>query len=261
MAKTKIIIGNEYISRGGTVAIPQKHLGCGKYEVLINNITRTITAGALNRGAFRDRNSPSVFGIGYIGYGEFTASKDGDPTPEYVKWSLMLMRVADTETYNCTVSEDWKNFQKFSAWYVSQKGYGIRGMELDKQLLPLALNSEVGREYSETNCCILPYEINSKIVGKKKDNGLPQGVHRTTSGKYTAYNLKENGSRFLGTFKTIEEAAHAYNLNKADVLSRLTDKWSHILEHSVTKALEQYIVFLEGQYVANASFGIPTSLR
>lgn len=70
-----------------------------------------------------EKHIPSVFSKGFIGEG-FYKSKNSENkiTKEYSIWSGMLKRCyyqnENSILYsNCTVSEDWLNFQNFAIWY------------------------------------------------------------------------------------------------------------------------------------------------
>lgn len=48
----------------------------------------------------------------------------------------------------------------------------------------------------------------------QKQNGLPMGVHLTANGRYTAMRMTDGKMRYLGVFDTIDEARHAYQMNR-----------------------------------------------
>lgn len=106
----------------------------------------------------------SVYGIGYIGEGNFKACKNKERNNYYGIWSDMLRRCY-SEKYRdkkpsyvgCTVCEEWHNFQNFAKWY-EENYYEFEDeiMQLDKDILVKG-----NRVYSPKTCLILPNSINS----------------------------------------------------------------------------------------------------
>lgn len=93
-----------------------------------------------------DRNRPTVFGVGYLGYGPYKAYISGSkPTQHYKIWKAMLARCyrknPDGSQYyksyvGCSVHPDWHNMQVFSKWYYDNYPDGaIPGAyQLDKDI-------------------------------------------------------------------------------------------------------------------------------
>ena len=108
-----------------------------------------------------------IYGVGVSESGEFkrTVVVDGKRVrmKEYMLWYNMLQRCYSEEcqqkhpTYTgCTVSEDFKYFQRFARWCQSQVGFDLEGYQLDKDIL-LRCN----KVYSEEVCVFVPRNINS----------------------------------------------------------------------------------------------------
>lgn len=108
-------------------------------------------SGDIRKGNVRDLLFPNVFGVGFCGVGLEHQSLNGVKTKAYTAWYNMLLRCySETKpkryvTYDdCTVCDDWHNFQVFSKWF--NENY-IKGFELDKDLL---VNGN--RVYSPDTC-------------------------------------------------------------------------------------------------------------
>lgn len=69
-------------------------------------------------GSVRCPYEKRVFGVGYIGEGDYKTRENGKTTRVYQTWNNMLIRCYDEKyqekrpTYkNCFVNEEWHNFQ------------------------------------------------------------------------------------------------------------------------------------------------------
>lgn len=135
----------------------------------------------------KSRLEPTVYGIGYLGIGEYKARDGGkEKTKEYIKWISMLSRCygkayrsnpMNPKRYeDCTVCEEWHNFQNFAKWCNEQPNFGRPRYALDKDMI------EFGNTvYSPDKCWIISPAVNSiiKMVSWKKDSDLPTGVYRS----------------------------------------------------------------------------------
>jgi len=122
-------------------------------------------------GTVKNYNYPTVWGVGWIGYGEFVCYKNKCITKEYKDWNEMLRRCYDPKQLNRRMSyinthvdKKWFNFQNFAKWAVSQNGISEKGWCLDKDLLGS------GNMYSEDVCCYIPKYLNSLITSSKNIN-------------------------------------------------------------------------------------------
>lgn len=94
---------------------------------------------AIRNGAAKDNLQPSVYGVGFVGKGEYKLRVDGKATKEYTCWKGMLERCYSEKkrerspTYiGCSVCKEWHNFQVFAKYY--EDNYK-EGYHLDKDLL------------------------------------------------------------------------------------------------------------------------------
>ncbi len=159
-----------------------KHLGnkydtnCGMLEVVKYINSRNVLVRFVNTGfmavtkmasirarSVKDPLHPSVFGVGFIGVGEFKVSANRKQTKAYQCWSGMLGRCySDTEqkrnpTYiGCLVHPDWHNFQTFAKWYHDNHPSDGGKYELDKDILV-----EGNKIYSPNACMFVSHEENT----------------------------------------------------------------------------------------------------
>lgn len=183
----------------------------------------------------------TVCGQGVCSVGKHIATIDGKATKLYSIWSSMIKRCYSKTYQNnkptyigCEVSEEFKDFQKFSDWAVEQIGFGIDGWHLDKDIIK-AGNKTYCREY----CCFVPREINSLMNSHSNSRGqYPMGV--THNKRYNSYRseFSENGkTKQLGSFKTPEEAFAVYKENKEDYILKVASMWRCLIPAKVYFAL------------------------
>jgi len=111
-------------------------------DVIVEFITtgyraRTQTAHII-RGTVKDKLSPIVFGVGFVGVGDHTACVNKKATKKYAVWQSMIGRCYDASyqekapTYiGCSVCLEWHNFQNFAKWF--DENY-IDDYQLDKDI-------------------------------------------------------------------------------------------------------------------------------
>ena len=156
---------------------------------------------------------------GYMGIGPY----DDSTSRIYGVWDKMLNRLMKdfqesnrkVSSYsNCTVCEEWYNYQNFAFWYDNY----IKGLnqnlyydyEIDKDILQQGKDHKI---YSPTTCCLVPHDINVALVDTSVDNGLPTGVF--TRGNKFGSMVNLNGERvYLGLYDTPEEAFKVYKERK-----------------------------------------------
>lgn len=90
------------------------------------------------KGLVQDKLARTVYGLGYIGDGEYGTCTNGVKEHSYITWKNMFDRCYysgyqdNNPTYRgCTVEEEWHNFQNFAKWY--EDNY-IEGFQLDKDI-------------------------------------------------------------------------------------------------------------------------------
>jgi len=165
------------------------------------------------RGAIKNPYDKSVYGIGYIGEGQYGVSKkDSYLIARYSAWRNLLGRVYCEKTghrhipyIGCEVCKEWHNYQNFSEWYETHMyQVGTERMHIDKDIL-----HEGNKVYSPENCIIVPQSINEifhTTVRKTKDLDLPYTIRRTDSNRYSVVYRGHS----VGVYDTVEDAENAY---------------------------------------------------
>ena len=168
---------------------------------------------------------------------------------EYQLWQNMLQRCFDEKykqkypTYQgVTCSKEWLLMTSFIEDVSKMKGYGLKGWELDKDILVKG-----NKLYSKETCCFVPAEVNLLLTKSDKSRGeYPIGVYfNKHAGKFMA-ELRINGkSKNLGYFNTAEEAFQAYKTAKESQIKVVAQKWKHLLDEWVFQALIVYEVAID----------------
>ena len=196
-------------------------------------------------GYVKNPSHKSVHGVGYLGIGNYEASKDYKKSQSYISWGGMLSRCYSEQFLERTpsykdvyVCEEWHNFQNFAKWHEENwKEYMDNSWDLDKDIL-----FKGNKIYSSETCCFVPQEINKLFVKNNKIRGeYPIGVAK--SGKrFEAKLFIKNNPIHLGTFDTIEEAFHAYKTAKENYIKEVADEWKPLIHLKVYQALYNYQV-------------------
>lgn len=209
---------------------------------------KIVDSSNLKIGSIGNPYHKSVLSVGYLGEGSFKAKVDGVQTYEHSVWKHVIekaycvKRKEKEKCYkDCTVSEDWLNFQNFAKWFVSQKGYKEK-FHLDKDLLVKG-----NKHYSAETCVLLPPEVNGFMTKRDSERGLfPLGVTKRKSDKsgYAA-RLNIKGERlWLGTYKTEIEAFMAYKKAKEDYAKLLAHKFKNSIEEKAYDRLMDWEVLI-----------------
>jgi len=195
----------------------------------------------LKRGKFKNPNKPSIYGVGFIGQGEYPSSINNKVLKSYICWKSMLSRVyygKELSYKDCTVIEEWHNFQNFAKWFY--ENYNPEVMEdwqLDKDIL-----QKGNKIYSPETCCFVPQELNMLFVKRVRNRGdLPIGVF-IHKGKICSQISNSSGRKFLGYYTTPEEAFQAYKTAKEAHIKEVADKWKPLIKPEVYEAMYTYEV-------------------
>tara|TARA_R110001632_G_scaffold37039_1_gene93693 strand:- start:22 stop:681 length:660 start_codon:yes stop_codon:yes gene_type:complete len=143
------------------------------------------TAAMIRKGAVRDKFSPSVCGFGYVGVGKHSPRENGKDSAAYVAWHDMIVRcysqkkLMNSPTYiNCTVCDEWRNFQSFAEWFSKNH---IKGFQLDKDI-----KVSGNKIYKPDACCFVsPAENISTARAKSYSVKSPSGD------VVSVYNMRE----------------------------------------------------------------------
>lgn len=170
---------------------------------------------------------------GYIGFGPYNDST----SKIYNVWDKMLTRVTrNFQLYNkrslsyanCTVCEEWYNYQNFATWYdnyISSLNPNLYNeYEIDKDILQWNQEYKI---YSPQTCCLVPHIINTALIISCTDNNLPMGVF-IRGNKYGA-SININGERlYLGLYDTPQEAFNVYKIRREKYIKDLANYYYSI---------------------------------
>ena len=211
-------------------------------EFIATGYQTKTTTKEINQGKITDRLKPSVFGVGVIG-NKYPINENGNINYIYKVWNNILNRCYNEKARlkykaysDCSTSDNFKCYEYFYEWFVSQKGCDER-FEIDKDLLVKG-----NRIYSENTCILLPKEINLALSVKKSQRGQYLIGVRKSDKKFLAGCCTGTGERRLGTYNTEIEAFNAYKQAKENYLKQLAEKWKDQIDERAYNALMNYQV-------------------
>lgn len=194
----------------------------------------------------------TLYEIGYIGEGKYKTTENGKNTRIYKTWKNMLRRCYSEKehkrspTYiDCTVCEEWHNFQNFAEWYENNY-YEIEGerMELDKDILV-----KHNKIYSPETCVFVTEKINTLFTKRQNDRGESAiGTFRLENEKYRVYcnliNPKtgESKQEYLRICETQEKAFEVYKYYKEKNIKQIADYYKEQIPINLYNALCEYEV-------------------
>lgn len=240
--------------------IGEKHITLQGYEVEIVeyfgrlNCTVKFEDGLILKGLryphiingyVKNPNHKSVHGIGYLGIGNYEASKDYKKSQSYISWGGMLGRcyseqfLERTPSYkDVCVYNGWYNFQNFAKWHEENwKPWMDSSWDLDKDIL-----IKGNKIYSPETCCFVPQEINKLFCKSNSIRGrYPIGVKKVGK-RFEAKLYIKNNPIYLGTFDTSEEAFQAYKIAKEQYIKEMADKWGGQITKACYEAMYAYQV-------------------
>ncbi|WP_296193703.1 MULTISPECIES: hypothetical protein [unclassified Psychrobacter] len=231
-------------SKQGDSCVVLEYINC--YEVLIKFLDgvgyeRTVRADHLRSGTFSNPYFKSVFGVGFLGEGNYKCQSDnGKISPEYQCWFDMIRRCYSENSHikaptyiNCSVDDRWHNFQNFAAWFHGKGGYK-KGYQLDKDILVKG-----NKVYSEDNCCFVPRQINNLFISSGNTSDiLPIGVSFSkVMGKFVSAMSVNGRIKTLGYSDCAAEAHSFYVEAKEAYVKNKAIEWRHEIDDRVFKAL------------------------
>ncbi|WP_252251217.1 hypothetical protein [Clostridium sp. VAP52] len=245
----------------------KKFMNCGEEAEIIEYRTATdITVsfkkfnekiksdyGNFKKGTIKSKYSKSVYGVGYFGQGKYTERVNGICCNNYKYWFSMMNRCYCKNkhyrpTYkNVTVSEEWHDYQNFAKWF-DNNYYEIENeqMCLDKDIL-----HKGNKTYSPKNCVFVPSRINSLFTKCNKNRGkYPIGVSYEKASNTFLSNCShlDNGKKkqkFLGYFKTAEEAFKTYKAHKEKYIKQVADEYKDKIPKTLYDAMCNWIVEID----------------
>lgn len=217
-----------------------RHLDKFGYEARVSSCN-------LRKGKVKNPYFASVYGVGFIGVGEYLTVCGGKPTPEYTRWRSMMNRSYCLKyhdrrpTYRgVSVTPEWHNFQTFAEWSSKQPNSRVKGYDLDKEMR--VLGSKV---YSPETCSYLPQEVNKILLdGGASRGSLPTGVIAYRDGWRAQVNVDGNG-HMSSTFKTVGEALDWYKTRKEDNVRSVASKYKENIHPEVYMNLIKWEVLCQ----------------
>lgn len=187
-------------------------------------------------------------GIGFIGEGNYKPTIDKSLSKVYESWINMLQRCY-SEKYlkkrpayiDCTVCEEWHNFQNFGKWY--DKNFyevGKETMCLDKDILVKG-----NKVYSPYTCTFVPITLNSLFVKCNKSRGdLPIGVSLTQNKEKHRVEYKNiiNDIKFSKIFDTSELAFQFYKETKETHIKKVVALYKNKISQNLFTIINTYEV-------------------
>lgn len=193
----------------------------------------------------------TVYGVGYVGEGEYKYKENGKYTRVYNVWHNMIKRCYNHKyhekqpTYiNCSANEGWHDFQNFGCWD-KDNYYKIEDerMELDKDIL-----CKHNKIYSPNTCIYVPHAINSLFTKSDKSRGESVIGTSLYKGKYQVQcwliNPKTGKSKreYLGRYETQEKAFEVYKYYKEKNIKMVADYYKGKIPDELYQALYNYEV-------------------
>ena len=201
--------------------------------------------GNILTGRVKNPNKISVYGVGFVGQGQYRISIGGKLTKSCNLWIRMLERAYEKKhkekqpTYiGCSVFKQWLNFQNFACWVAENYNpETMQGWQLDKDILVKG-----NKVYSPETCCFVPREINTLFTLRQNKRGdYPIGVTKNLNTFQS--NIVMYGKRaYLGGFTTPEKAFEKYKTTKEEYIKDVANKWKPQLTETVYEALIKYRV-------------------
>lgn len=195
--------------------------------------TRVVEQSSLSKGRVKNLMHRSVFGVGFLGYGDYKTSINSIKTDCYNVWVNMLLRCYSKKfqekhpSYKiANVSAEWHNFQNFAKWFHKESNYEA-GFELDKDLLVSG-----NKEYNKEKCIFIPKELNSII------NSGKGYYHDKRRNKFVAScSLGGGVSINLGSFLTEKEAFLKYKETKEKYIKQRAEFYKNQITPQVYESL------------------------
>ena len=190
----------------------------------------------------------TVCGIGYMGKGPYRSKINGNDNKAYKTWKDMLRRCYNQNCechplyQDCSVCEEWQNFQNFALWYEKQiQFYDTIGctdkLEIDKDFI-----EKGNRIYGPGYCILVPDWINSLITGSQKIRGnCPIGVTKVRN-KFLAQCRKYGRKINLGCYYTKEDAFYRYKTYKENLIKEMAEENKLRIPNVLYIAMKKYHV-------------------
>ena len=256
------------IEKYGVFTIHENNQGC-KFKIIeklkngarliefldIHNYKKIVKIDNILQKEVKNPFYSHLYDRGYIGVGKYVSRINNHTTRVYNNWYSMMERCYDEKyhikhpTYkNCTVCEEWYNFQNFAEWY-EENYYEVDGerMELDKDII-----IKHNKIYSPETCIFVPHTINSLFTKRQNDRGESAiGTSPHKCGKYTVYcslinpETGKSKSEYLGLYDTQEKGFEIYKYYKERNIKQVADYYKGQIPEKLYIALYNYEVEID----------------
>jgi len=212
-----------------------------------NGYITKCTYQMFQNGEVRSPYDKTKLGIGYVGVGKYKVRINNKLSCQYIKWDSMFQRCYNTKYRNhfayrnCTVCDEWLNFQNFAKWY-DENYYMVSNedMQLDKDIL-----HKGNKIYSPNNCVFVPQRINILFVKSDHARGeYPIGVtYCNKSNDFVSRCCNSKGGRtYLGNYNNINQAFNVYKNYKERLIKQVADEYKNQIPQILYDALYKYKV-------------------
>ncbi|MDU6995940.1 MAG: hypothetical protein E6356_13855 [Terrisporobacter othiniensis] len=214
-----------------------EYRGCKDIDVKFEDghILKHKSYGEFKNGGIQNPYFKTQFNKGYIGEGEYNSIKN---KKSYYAWKNMLTRCYSEKYHekhpnykDCTVCEEWHNFQNFAKWY--EENYyevGNERMHLDKDILVKG-----NKVYSPITCIIVPQRINDLFTKRKRKYRNPKCITHYKSGFKACCNGK-----YSKPYNTEWEAFQFYKRYKKDLIKNILSEYKAFIPKRVYDCVLYY---------------------
>lgn len=251
MVDNKLIdgrIGEVSYTKYGTKAIIIEYINCKKVLVEFQDqykysyyTSYTNFQNGMLTNPYECRNKN---GIGFLGVGKYNSKEHKEA---YRKWKAILDRCIRSDYSNksissykdCSVCEEWLNFQNFAKWFYENKYKCSEPLCVDKDILVHG-----NKLYSPDTCLLVPQRINLLFVKEKGHRGnLPIGVQKyKKENSYISTFSTLNGCVYLGVFNSQSKAFTAYKSKKELYIKQIAEEYKNKIPEKLYNAMYSYEV-------------------
>lgn len=186
-------------------------------------------------GQVKNPYDRDLYGVGYIGVGNYMAFENGKMSPQYRAWSGMLERCYSYpkkypayEPY--IVCDEWHDYQVCAEWFDDNKYDVNERLHIDKDILFPKCNI-----YSPKTCLLIPQRINMLFLNKPNNRGLPNGIVKQGKGFLAKYKHEP-----LGVFSSVEKAYEVYASKKEEAIREVLNEYKDVLSKETYDAIYNY---------------------
>ena len=203
------------------------------------------TITSLRKGTSKHPYRRTIHGVGCLGVGNYKVEEHEVARNRFsnmIGRCFLESELKKAPRYReCSIVEDWLNFQKFAEWYYTQTGAGDKDYHLDKDILVKGC-----KVYSPETCCLVPQEINKLFTKREAKRGeYPIGVSEFSEGVYRASmsNKIISDRSWQGPLRsTVEQAFQDYKHKKEATIKEVAELYKDRVDSKVYQALINYEV-------------------